>query len=293
MTTLQIQHETVQSMPRLPFKYYEHDPKTSIDVAPHWHQGIELNYLVAGGPLKFVTDGQTTEYQPGDVWATNRRSVHSASGDPDQAWDEFGLIIDDDYLLSQLPASANWQLTLTAPADQTPQPTSYARVRDQLIAIHDLLHQGVTDDIRLLVLSHFFQLLVELDQHFTIASDDQSVNPNQSLTDLIMTTINDHYAEPITGATLAEQYHVSLTTLNQQFNTNLQMSVNRYLRLVRLMNARRLLLSTDTKVDYIAVQCGFTNAKTLNRNFKAWKGLTPTDYRQAYQRYHKIDTSCL
>jgi len=290
---LQIQHEAVQSMPRLPFKYYEHDPLTTIDVAPHWHQGIELNYLLAGDTLTFVTDGQTQQYQPGDIWATNRRSVHSATGNPDADWDEFGLIIDDDYLLTQLPASANWQLTLGLTTAKATHPTSYAVIQQQLLTIHDLLQHPVTDTVRLQVLSHFFQLLVELDQHFVILKDDTTTSPNQSLTDTVMTTINDHYAEPISGTTLAEQYHVSLTTLNQQFNTNLQLSVNRYLRLVRLMNARRLLLSTDIKVDYIAVQCGFTSAKTLNRNFKAWKGLTPTDYRQAYQRYHQIDTSCL
>ncbi|MFC6182579.1 AraC family transcriptional regulator [Lactiplantibacillus daowaiensis] len=290
---MQIQHEAVQTMPRLPFKYYEHDPQTTIDVAPHWHQGIELNYLVAGATLKFVTDGQTVAYQPGDIWATNRRSVHSATGDPTADWDEFGLIIDDDYLLSQLPASAHWQLTLNQPATTTQQPASYQRIRQHLQAIHDLLHRGVSDNVRLLVLSHFFQLLVELDQHFATTQPQTTVNPNQSLTDQIMTTINDHYAEPISGSTLAAQYHVSLTTLNQQFNANLQLSVNRYLRLVRLMHARRLLLATDMKVDYIAMQCGFTTAKTLNRNFKAWKGLTPTDYRQAYQRDHQIDTSCL
>lgn len=45
---MKILHETVQTIPRLPFKYYEHDPLTDINVAPHWHQGIELNYLVSG-----------------------------------------------------------------------------------------------------------------------------------------------------------------------------------------------------------------------------------------------------
>ncbi|CAM3068333.1 helix-turn-helix transcriptional regulator [Lactiplantibacillus plajomi] len=105
-----------------------------------------------------------------------------------------------------------------------------------------------------------------------------------------MRAIDQHYANPISGTTLARQFHVSLTTLNQQFNQTVQLSVNRYLRLVRLMNARQLLLETDLKVTYIAIQYGFGNAKTLNRNFKAWKGVTPSDYRQAAR--HEIDTRC-
>ncbi len=122
-----------------PFKYYEHDPLTDINVAPHWHQGIELNYLVSGTTLKFVTDGQTNEYRPGDLWTTNRRVVHSASGPTEVDWVEFGIIIDDDFLQTQIPASANWQLTLNGAASSKTHPQAYADVRQQLVTIHDLL----------------------------------------------------------------------------------------------------------------------------------------------------------
>lgn len=290
---MKILHETVQTIPRLPFKYYEHDPLTDINVAPHWHQGIELNYLVSGTTLKFVTDGQTNEYRPGDLWTTNRRVVHSASGPTEVDWVEFGIIIDDDFLQTQIPASANWQLTLNGAASSKTHPQAYADVRQQLVTIHDLLTTPTTDLLRLQILSHFYQLLVTLGQTFTVPLTATTVSPNLTLTDTVMTAIYQHYAEPIDGNTLAEQFHVSLTTLNQQFNANVQLSVNRYLRLIRLMNARRLLLETDHKIEYIAMQCGFPNSKTFNRNFKSWKGMTPTDYRQAYARYHRIDTSCL
>ncbi|MFC6202209.1 AraC family transcriptional regulator [Lactiplantibacillus nangangensis] len=290
---MKILHETVQTIPHLPFKFYEHDPTMSINVAPHWHQGIELNYLEGGATLKFVTDGQTTEFHPGDVWAVNRRVVHSATGSDQADWTEFGLIIDDDFLQTQVPSSANWQLTLTQPAAEFENPSAAAEIRNQLIAIHDGLANGATDLVRLEVLSHFYALIAQLGRAFTVPLAANDVNPNQNLTDTVMDYINQAYAEPISGTTLAERFHVSLTTLNQQFNTNLQLSVNRYLRQVRLLNARRLLLETDRKIDYIATSCGFTNRKTLNRNFKAWKGLTPTEYRQAFSKYHKIDTSCL
>ncbi|WP_137625477.1 AraC family transcriptional regulator [Lactiplantibacillus pingfangensis] len=290
---MKILHETVQTIPHLPFKYYEHDPLTTIDVAPHWHQGIELNYLGGGDTLKFVTDGQTTEFHPGDIWAVNRRVVHSATGPDQAAWIEFGLIIDDDFLQTQLPSSTQWQLTLTSAQAELKNPTAYADIRNHLIAIHDLLAGGATDLARLEILSHFYALIAELGRSFTVPLAANDVNPNQNLTDAVMDYINQAYAEPISGTTLAERFHVSLTTLNQQFNANLQLSVNRYLRQVRLLNARRLLLETDRKIDYIATSCGFTNRKTLNRNFKAWKGLTPTDYRQTFAKYHKIDTSCL
>ncbi|MDQ7936377.1 AraC family transcriptional regulator [Lactiplantibacillus sp. WILCCON 0030] len=182
---------------------------------------------------------------------------------------------------------------MTNPRIELSNPTAYATIRNHLIAIHDLLAAGATDLARLEILSHFYALVAQLGQAFTVPMAESDVSPNQNLTDTVMDYINQAYAEPISGTTLAERFHVSLTTLNQQFNANLQLSVNRYLRQVRLLNARRLLLETDRKIDYIATSCGFTNRKTLNRNFKAWKGLTPTDYRQTFAKYHKIDTSCL
>jgi AraC-like DNA-binding protein len=283
-----IQHENVQVVPRLPFKYYSHDPLTSIDVAPHWHQGIELNYLVAGGTLKFVTDGQTREYHPGDIWAVNRRAVHSATGLSEADWDEFGLIIDDDFLQSQLSESVNWRITLTGPKSQRAAPAAYEEIRTHLLAMHDLLTKGVTDITRLSILSHFYALLVVLQAHFTVPLAASDVNPNPSLTDTVMTVISRNYADPqLTGEVLAQQFHVSLTTLNQQFRVNLQMSVNRYIRLVRLMAARKLLLETNRTVASIAGSSGFSSEKTLTRNFKVWKGMTPTEYRQAFARYHK------
>ncbi|RRK11229.1 AraC family transcriptional regulator [Lactiplantibacillus garii] len=290
---MEILHEAVQTIPRLPFKFYEHDPLTPITVNPHWHQGIELNYLKAGDPLKFVTDGHTTEYRPGDLWAVNRRVVHSATGPEQVDWDEFGLIIDDDFLTNRVPESVNWQLNLNGAVSSQAHPNAYRLIREHLVAIRQLLKQSPTDLLRLEILSHFYGLLATLGHVFTTPLVETDVNPNTSLVDDVMTAINQRYAEPITGNTLAHEFHVSLTTLNQQFNANVQLSVNRYLRLIRLMNARRLLLESDLKIEYVAASCGFPNGKTLNRNFKAWKKMTPTEYRQAYARYHRIDTSCL
>lgn len=288
---MKILHETVQPIPHLPFKYYEHTPGTPIDVAPHWHQGLELNYLAAGETLKFVTAGQTNLYAPGALWAVNRRVVHSASGNPAADWDEFGLIIDDDFLQSQVPASTNWQLTLAGSAAKETHPQAYAAIIDHLVKMRHLLHAPNSDLIRLQILSEFFALLAQLGQHFTTTLST-TVTANQSLVDTVITYVNQHYADDLTGTKLADQFHVSLTTLNQQFNTNVQLSINRYIRQVRLLNARRLLLESNRTIDYIASVCGFTNAKTFNRNFKHWKHLTPSEYRQAYARYHQIDTNC-
>ncbi|WP_125606698.1 helix-turn-helix domain-containing protein [Lapidilactobacillus bayanensis] len=288
-----IEHENIQVVPRLPFKYYVNDPLRPIDVAPHWHQEIELNCLVSGAVLKFVADGRTTEYYPGDIWAVDHRVIHSATGAPRTDWHEFGLIIDDDFLLNEISESANWHLTLAGQASEKLAPTAYQAIQQHLLAIHDLLINPLTDANRLAILGHLYGLLFDLQQHFTTPLTTNSVNRNQPLIDQVMMFINQSSREPLTGQGLATKFHVSLTTLNQQFQANLQMPVNRYIRLVRLMNAHKLLLATNHGVNYIADQCGFSSGKTFNRNFKDWKGKTPSDYRKTFAKYHRIATTSL
>lgn len=289
---MKITYENVQSIAQLPFKYYEHDTSKDITIAPHWHQGIELNYLISGDGLNFVVDGKTSEYHSGDIWAINHRQIHSAHSLKPTHYLEFGLIIDDDFLQQEIPDSKNWYLNLTDKKITQQQKMSYQKIKLHLTSIRQLLTQSLTDLSRLEILSHFYALLHELGANFNQPQIAKTATSDFPLFNIVMTNINQNYAEDIDGNTLSEKFHVSLTTLNKQFNFNLQMSVNRYLRLIRLMNSRKLLLETDQTIDYIAASCGFSSSKTFNRNFKAWKGLTPSDYRTSFAQYHQIDTNC-
>lgn len=270
--------EQVEQWPTLPFKFYQNDPNKPIDFPAHWHPSIELNFLVSGGPLTFTTDGVEHIYLPGDVWATDRRVIHSNSGDPTLNWDEFGLIIDEDFLAAKLPSSANWQLHLIGHPDH--QTHAYRELFEHGLAIRDLINQGVDEYRRLEILSHFYALLVDLGRNFTTERHDPQVAHNGHLVDQVMQLIHAQFAKNLHSSALAQAVHVSTTTLNQQFQAQVHMSVHQYIRLVRLIKARRLLLESDAPIDFIAVTCGFGSTKSFQRNFKTFSGLTPSKYRQ-------------
>ncbi|WP_054750549.1 helix-turn-helix domain-containing protein [Lacticaseibacillus thailandensis] len=283
---MKIVHEIVQTNANLPFMYYLHNEDSRIDVVPHWHQGIEVNMLVEGMPLKFVTDGVTHQYVPGDVWAVNSRAVHSASGIDHGGWREFGFIIDADFMARNYPDLANLELQLQGFVAGTPYRELVHHMQEMME-----LTDGTSDPAtRFVVLGHFYAVLGILFGHFAHAKVAPKVSNNAGLVDRMMGAIMQRYAEPITGRSLAAEFHTSLTTVNSQFNDAIQMPVSRYIRLVRLLNARKLLLSTNQPVTLIATACGFSSEKTLMRNFKQWKGVTPSVYRDRYARYHQNET---
>ena len=125
-----VEHEEVQNNQRLPFYFY-HDNQAN--QPEHWHQGIELNYLIKGKDLRFALEGKTYHFNSGDIWLVNRRQIHSASGE-DEEWEYEGFIIDDDFLLSQYPTSINWNLSLLGKSSTKNQP-AYRELRDEVVPL--------------------------------------------------------------------------------------------------------------------------------------------------------------
>lgn len=274
-----IEHEEVQNNQRLPFYFY-YDNK--VMQPEHWHQGIELNYLIKGKDLRFALEGQTYHFNSGDIWLVNRRQIHSASGEAGE-WEYEGLIIDDDFLLSQYPSSINWNLNLLG-QKSTKKQRAYNELVKEVAELGQLCRKPLTDARRFIVLSHLMKIIVLLDQNFN--NKEQIVqSPNLALGDEIIKYINEHFQEDIQVGDIAEKFNISHVTLNRQLKQTNNLSMGKYLKLVRLMHARELLLNTNKSIELVAYESGFSNTRVLNRNFKSWKHKTPTEYRNEFSKY--------
>lgn len=273
-----IGHEEVQNNQRLPFYFYYDNQAMQPE---HWHQGIELNYLIKGKDLRFALEGQTYHLNSGDIWLVNRRQIHSASGEAGE-WKYEGLIIDDDFLLSQYPSSINWNLNLLG-QKSTKKQRAYNELVKEIVALGRLCRKPLTD-ARFIVLSHLMKIIVLLDQNFN--NKEQIVqSPSLALGDEIIKYINEHFQEDIQVGDIAQKFNISHVTLNRQLKQTNNLSMGKYLKLVRLMHARELLLNTNKSIELVAYESGFSNTRVLNRNFKSWKYKTPTEYRNEFSKY--------
>lgn len=273
-----IGHEEVQNNQRLPFYFYYDNQAMQPE---HWHQGIELNYLIKGKYLRFALEGQTYHFNSGDIWLVNRRQI-SASGEAGE-WEYEGLIIDDDFLLSQYPSSINWNLNLLG-QKSTKKQRAYNELVKEIVALGRLCRKPLTDARRFIVLSHLMKIIVLLDQNFN--NKEQIVqSPNLALGDEIIKYINEHFQEDIQVGDIAQKFNISHVTLNRQLKQTNNLSMGKYIKLVRLMHARELLLNTNKSIELVAYESGFSNTRVLNRNFKSWKYKTPTEYRNEFSKY--------
>lgn len=275
-----IAYEEVDNLARLPFKFFKRSnyaPKAPT----HWHTGIEIDYLVSGEDFKVVIAGQTHHYNSGDIWAIDRSQIHAATGHKDRSYYVMGMIIDNTFLEKEYPSSKNWRIKMEHISRDT---ASYRQLRKNLITIAELVDHPISDSIRFLILSEFFQMIVLIDSKYT-EKTDITTPPNQSLADTVIAYIANNSSTNITAQSIAEHFRISQVTLNKELSQVTKLPLGKYLKQVRLMHARYLLLSTNYSVTYIANYCGFSSAKVLERNFKAWKKMTPSQYRKAFSKY--------
>lgn len=93
--------------------------------------------------------------------------------------------------------------------------------------------------------------------------------------------IQTHYAEEITVEAVAASASVSKSECLRCFRSVVNTTPIQYVRQYRLQRAAELLASTGQPVAEIAGCCGFQEMSYFSRAFRAYKGLSPTAYRQS------------
>ncbi len=91
--------------------------------------------------------------------------------------------------------------------------------------------------------------------------------------------ITQHYPDDISIESLASLCNMSLTHFRRKFAAVTGMSPLRYLLIMRLRMASRLLHMSDRRISDIALDVGYNTLSSFNRHFKDHYKMSPKDYR--------------
>lgn len=95
----------------------------------------------------------------------------------------------------------------------------------------------------------------------------------------VLAHLQEHYAESVRVATLAELAGLSVAQLERHFRRVFQLTPQQVLTKLRIEAAMRLLQGGDS-VAAIGLACGFADQSSFARQFKATVGMSPRDYRK-------------
>ena len=98
--------------------------------------------------------------------------------------------------------------------------------------------------------------------------------------DAILSYVERNYMQDITVREIAYACACSESTVAHLFKSHTDQSVKKYINLLRLKQAEKLLLSSDLPVGNVATLCGFSNSNYFSTAFKKQFHVSPQTYRQ-------------
>jgi len=101
----------------------------------------------------------------------------------------------------------------------------------------------------------------------------------------VLKRIQTAYMEDLALTIIADETGYNPSYLSRLFKIETGVSFVKFLNEVRLREARKLLIQSNTRISEIAINTGFWDEKYFSRFFKRETGMSPTEYR-----HHKIQT---
>lgn len=271
-----------QSMTSPTFEIFHYRDAKFEGVAVHQHDFYEVYFFISGN-VEYSVEGKSYLLKKGDIMLINPLELHQPRIAPDQnVYERIVLWINKNYL-SRLCTNLT---SLSQCFDNTnPQHTNLLRLSKAQQSyfstkLRELLEESNNKDYGSDLASQAIltRFLVELNR--LTLSMDKRTETDKSSSDLIsdiLGFINQHYCEKISLSTIADEFFISKYYLSHAFNDAVGTSVNRYITLKRLINAKQM-LSSGIKPTTAAIHCGFNDYAGFYRAFTAEYGITPKEF---------------
>lgn len=96
--------------------------------------------------------------------------------------------------------------------------------------------------------------------------------------------ITEHHAEELRLEQLASMIGMAPTAFSRFFKNHTKRTLQNFIIDTRIGHAVRCLVDTNMTASEICYSCGFNNLSNFNRLFKKRKGMTPTEFRERYNK---------
>lgn len=250
----------------------------------HWHERMEIVQIL-DNKSRFIVDAQSIQAEKGDLIVLKEGAIHLH-------------IIEDgpcEYRLIHFPYKLFFDVN-RFPNNvkvhiKNEEIKEIPYLAENLNAIFEVMdRQG---EVAVAEENPFFCYLImavytELTKYFP---EDESMIPGKSERKEIYKTleyINEHFKENINIQDISDAMFISRSRLTKLFTKYAGMGINEYITSLRIKNANHL-LSAGHNVTEAAIDSGFQSIRTFNNTYKAYTGITPTEYIRKYIKKKTID----
>ena len=132
-------------------------------------------------------------------------------------------------------------------------------------------------------------LIPKMIRHYCLLVQQHSMARYSSAVRSCLNYIDFHYMEPLSLENLAARFTINKNYLSTRFHKETGTTVTDYINRIRVQRALDLLGKTTHSMQYVAEQCGFTDANYFTRIFKKINGVSPNEYRKSLNTHSSHD----
>ena len=270
------------------FHLSKHQGSQVCTISAHTHEAIEILYIIKGS-LTLYADGFPHHVKNGSLVLIRPNTIHNIYTAEEGEHAYYVLRIKPSLMSSFADAqnSALYQMQLGLHSESIKfiwskeEMDPFRTILETMI--HDLHEQSFATDLSLkanAILLMTTILRQTLSAH-PLPADIKDINPTatQKIYNAIA-YINNNYELDISAKTCALAIGMSYTYFSRLFKHFTKKSFSSYLTEVRIRQAEKLLMLTESSITDIALMCGFNDVSYFISKFKTICGKTPYLYRK-------------
>ena len=241
----------------------------------HLHEDrVELNFILSGNGL-VVVDGELCNAQPGDVLIYNSNTLHDENLILDSQINAWCIAVTN----LKLPALP---LNHLVPKNFSPR-IPCQKVAAQLAELYPMIHHYAQRKSDYLIANTLARAVVLIVNEIIKTNARAVQKENNFVVERVRRYIEEHYAENLSLARLAEMVNANEYYLSHAFKKITHYSPQQYIMRRRVGKAQCLLVYTSLSLVEIAARVGYEDSNYFSRVFKKIIGMSPKLYRQKWR----------
>lgn len=255
--------------------------------APHWHNGLEILYLLEGSEDCYLGEEECIRMKKGDFLVINSRVVHSVQC-PRQCR-EMLIQIPYPMLKRFIPQIDGLEFVCEKITGKKQRMDTFL-VESALSTLAEL-HPFQSPEETLEFYSQIYHLLAVLVKDFSVSVTSDKMEISEKYMErlgMITSYVKEHYMEEISLQEIARLVSLNPDYFTRFFKKYMGMTFLDYVNSVRMEHVVRDLQRTDLSVQKLLEIHGFTNYKLFMKMYKSRFESTPGKMRR-YRKEQKIE----
>ncbi len=279
---MQGSYEKTVLEPEFPFRLFFNDGYTS--TPHHWHEDIEIIYLVEG-VLKVGVNKDIYNLAVGDILIIGPGEVHcffKEKGSSNRAVIQFRMSIYDTFLSGTKDVRTIKPMFYRSKF-LTPGSEIHALMEKQ---IKEIIYEcsEAKEGYKLILKARLYDLAGILIRHlpeeeYSPENETRQKERLQKL-DKVLQYVEKNYQNNIDLDEISKAVGFSKYYFTRFFKENTGMTFLGYLNNFRITKSEWYLMNDEESITEVAFKSGFNSVKTFNRVFKNLKGCTPMEYKK-------------